>query len=273
MIPEPTTFAELDALVERRKARAAALEAEAAQTGEKPEPVATRIEHETIDCEGCGQPFDSIVLYVDSLPGLRPLRKLYCDPCVFRYRDAQQAERDARPDRWLTLCDAEFRTVDEGGVTVLARLQRDCPKLASVTGWEFGPKGLLVRGDTGKCKTRAVWRLLRAQFDAHRRIFATTAGRLAREFADAAGNHRQGEWFTPMVEADIFFLDDLGKKPWTPNVWAEFFELIDERAKRHRPFIITTNEDSKSLKLKCSDPVTWEPLLRRLTENTAAIVL
>lgn len=277
MTAEPTTFAELDALVERRKARAAALEAEAElRAAEKAiDPVAPRVERETRICGKCDQPFDSIVFFVAGLPAIR---KLYCDPCVFAHEEAE-ARREGRkvPDRWAILCEPEFRTVDEGGSTVLARLQRDCPKLAEVTGWKFGElehrMGMLIRGDTGKCKTRAVWRMLRAQFDEHRRIFATTAGRFAREFADAAGNHRQTEWFRPMAEADIFFLDDLGKKPWTPNVWAEFFELIDDRAKNHRPFIITTNEDRDSLKTKCADPVTWAPLIRRLTENTRSVVL
>lgn len=270
----PAWVEELDALVERRKAREAERAAEEAARAKEPPPApAVPVqERQTITCGMCEQPFDSVVFFVAGLPAIR---KLYCDPCVFAHEAAQRAPdgRSALFERWAALCAPEFRTKDEGGSTVFARLERDCAKLGCITGWKFGEKGLLIRGETGRCKTRAVWRLLRAQFDGGRRIAATTAGRFARDFADAAGNNRQVEWFNPLVEADIFFLDDLGKKPWTPNVWAEFFELIDERAKHHRPFILTTNDDRETLERKCADPVTWAPLLRRLTENTASIVL
>jgi hypothetical protein len=269
--------AEFLALAERRKIRAAEMkreqEAESAKQIERVNPVPT-VTHELMTCVKCGNKFEGAVFTAANLP---PVRKRFCDPCIAQFDQERAATlsacslRPGSPDGWAAICEPEFRTVDEGGATVLARLQRECPKLAQVTGWKYGPKGLLLRGSTGRCKTRAVWRLLRGQFDAGKSIVALSSGRFAREYADAAGNHTQSAWFDRLAGADIFFLDDLGKKPWTENAWGEFFELVDERAKNHRPFIITTNEDSKTMQAKCKDPVTWGPLNRRLTESCTPI--
>lgn len=271
-----TPIQQLDALVARRLERQAEIlaerEAKAASVLQPAADFTPTTTYELVACAKCGNMFQGIVM---STPGMPAIRKLVCEPCVKQHIEEEErlTKKATRSEGWEALCEQEFRTIEEGGNTDPARLAQDCPKIDLFIGWKFGPQGLLVRGSTGKCKTRAAWRLLRKQFADGRRIVATTSGRFAREFADAAGNHRQMEWFEPMVKADIFFLDDLGKKPWTANVWGEFFELIDERAKHGRPFIITTNEDRESLRKKCADPVTWEPLIRRLTENTKSLAL
>lgn len=225
-------------------------------------------------CRTCGEPFTP---FETQLLG-STIRQQHCNACA----EARQAEVDRmsakpkagleRADEWAALCPKEYRLDCEGGETVFARISRECPAVERIAAHrDF--RGLLVRGDTGKGKTRAVWRLLRRVFDERRSIVAMTGGEFSRGFQDAAGNHRRAEWFERIATTDVFFLDDLGRSPWTENVWGEFFEVIEARAKNGRPSLITTNEDSKSLGSKCKDPVTWQPLLRRLREHFTNIVL
>lgn len=219
-------------------------------------------------CRTCGATFAP---FRSSLFG-QEIVQLHCNECAEKRQadcDRMSAQPPEAPDRvaeWDALCPHEYRLDSEGGATIYARLSRECPAVERIAA-HSGRKGLLVRGDTGKGKTRALWRLLRRHFDQHNTVAAVTGGEFSREFQDAAGNHRRKEWFDRMAGADAFFLDDLGRCPWTENVWGEFFELIEDRAKNDRPTYITTNEDGASLGRKCKDPVTWGPLYRRLREH------
>lgn len=275
---EPTSADRLTAEVERRIAamrerQQAASPPPVASEGEDSSPPPAKRRFRAA-CATCGEDFDAVE-YI--LFGKVALRKSHCDPCVERHNEEERAisltGKPDREDEWRALCPAEFRTTAEGGATVLPRLLRECPKLAEVTGWTYGPKGMLIRGDTGRCKTRAVWRLLRELFAQGWSIVALTSGEFARQFADAAGNFTRSAWFSRMAGADVLFLDDLGKGRWTEGVWGEFFELVDDRTKHSRPVILTTNDTCATMAGKCTDPVTWGPLDRRLRDYCELLVL
>src|ERR1035437_5739625 len=74
------------------------------------------------------------------------------------------AARDTRLSEWIALCPREFRTSDEGGNTSLARMDTEAPTWRQVLDWRYGNRGLLIRGDSGHCKTRAIWRVIRRLF-------------------------------------------------------------------------------------------------------------
>jgi DNA replication protein DnaC len=219
-------------------------------------------------CAKCGNPFEQPTFEALGMV----LKPIYCQPCVRRHDEEAPGEVahpvSVRESVWQSLCDPEFRTIEEGGETDAARLQKDFSQLAEVTGCPSTGPGLIIQGPTATCKTRSAWRLLRRIHDEGGRIRAMTSGDFGREFADAAGKHHRKEWFDSIANATAFFLDDLGKSKWTPAVWAEFFEVIDARGRKRKVTIITTNDGNQTLETKAADPVLWDPLLRRLREFT-----
>jgi DNA replication protein DnaC len=155
----------------------------------------------------------------------------------------------------------------------MERLRRDCVALDDICETDVSRKGILLRGSTGRCKTRAMWRLLRGLFEQGKKIAAMTSGDFGRDFADACGTHTRKPWFERLSSIDVLFIDDLGKSVWTPGVWGEFFELVESRVKRRLPLLLTTNEIGDTLGKKCADQVTWIPLNRRLKEHFQNITL
>lgn len=273
---EPLTQEQEDAIIAEMRAgkEAAVKAAEASIPAEVVKtPTAASERRFRAHCAACGEPFDALEMKC----GFFTLSTQACPPCVEkRIQDTESRGKTIieNSSLWAIFCpEPAFRTQAEGGSTVVARLQRDCLKYDAIMAHQFGPQGLLLRGDTGKCKTRAMWRLMRKLFDEGKSIAAVTSGKFQREYQSSAGKHEANEWFDRLARADCFFLDDLGRVPWTPNTWGQFFELIDDRCKNERPFFITTNETGDSLAQMCADPVTWSPLYRRLKENCASLVL
>lgn len=255
----------------RRKERAAAarLALSSLADAEKTPTAASQRRIQAI-CRTCDESFEG---WEATVLGKR-IWSQHCQICTEKHDATPVAPDPDREEAWKVACpEAEFRTIAEGGATDVRRLHRDCSRLEQITSWQYGAKGLLIRGDTGKCKTRAVWRVLRAMFDQGKTFAVLSSGRFAREAMDAQGKFTLSEWFDRLAKVHVFVLDDLGKSKWSEWVWGQFFELIDERHKNHRPYIVTTNETSTTMKAKCVDPATWEPLNRRLTEDCTRIVL
>jgi DNA replication protein DnaC len=138
-----------------------------------------------------------------------------------------------------------------GGITELAQLG----------------KGVLLRGDSGKGKTRIMWRIMRLHFDAGKSIKSYTAGAFERACRDAAGEFELTDWFESLASADCVFIDDLGKSPWSPATTSTFFDLLESRSSSGRPMYVTTNLSGDSLlrQLKLEKDI-GEPMLRRLRE-------
>jgi DNA replication protein DnaC len=227
--------------------------AETTQPAPDPAPVQST-------CLRCGKSFAThqVVLFDRvRVPNLCPV----CD-------DA----RDTRLAEWIALCPREFRSRDEGGFTHLPRMDADAPNWRKVLGWRYGSRGLLVRGESGHCKTRAMWRLLRQLFLERRSIVAMTAARFDRECRDAGGNFSLSSWFDRLATVDALFVDDLGKGAWTQATEAQFFDLIDARTREGMPILVTSNDNGQTLANRLSDGRA-EPLIRRLRDYCECLVL
>src|SRR5262245_57262499 len=86
--------------------------------------------------------------------------------------------RDSRATEWCLLCPFEYRldgNKEGGGHTRLERMDHENPNWRKVLDWQYGSKGLLIRGETGRLKTRAMWRLIRQLFDQRQKIIALTS--------------------------------------------------------------------------------------------------
>ena len=223
---------------------------------------------EPAECSACGKPY---VRTVHLLSGRRVFVGRRCPACDARWQEERLAEERASKAQeheaeWAELCPWEHRLLTETrGHTDLTLLEAAQPDWRKVLDWEYGPLGLLLRGETGTCKTRSVWRLARKLFDQDIRVTALTAGQFDRQCRKAAGQFELPGWFDELVRARVLFFDDLGKGAWTPHTEANFFDLVDQRTCEGRPLLVTTNDSGRSLAERFS-PDRAEPLIRRLRE-------
>lgn len=234
-------------------------------------------------CPACLKEFQAAVMRSPFNPGKVLFQARYCDPCIISKRaheqqrewDEQQAEHQrARREAWEALCPFEFRCTTEGGRTQTQRLLGEFPILQQVIDHDLTVHGLIVRGKSGSGKTRATWRLLRRSFDAGKRIRALASGEFDREARDAGGKFTLTEFVDRLIEADVLFIDDLGKAPWTPATVGIWFDVLDGRYRHGRPIVVTTNLDGAALvKQLRIGPDIGEPMLRRMRETTRQIVV
>lgn len=243
------------------------------------------IEHITAICEDCRQTFEAAIARSPFDPNRIIARQRRCEPCVtaFEVRIADEA-RKARQEAaraqseavWERVCPKLYRTTDEGGLTDPMQLAKDVSKLYDIIGHPLGHRGLILRGDTGAGKTRAMYRLLRRYHDTFPRpsMVAMSAGEFDRSARDAAGRFQLTEWFSSLSESDVLFIDDIGKGKWTASTAGQFWEVVDARSKQGRPIFLTTNCSGETLvsSLGLNKDIA-EPLLRRLRESCKALVL
>jgi hypothetical protein len=225
------------------------------------QPVAQEGDTITATCGECGMSFLTKTMQLFD----RVITPSLCNQCADK--------RDTRMAGWCELCPLEFRTPDEvGGRTRLDILDQAAPQWRKVLVWNYHGRGLLIRGETGRCKTRAMWRLLRRLFDEHRKIRWMTAAEFDRQCRDAGGSFTLTRWFKDLKEVDIFFLDDLGKGSWTHGTEGQFFDLVDTRTREGRPILITCNDNGASLADRLSAD-RGVPLVRRLRDYCECVVL
>lgn len=243
------------------------------------------VEHEKAICEDCGvefqaaicrSPFDSRRIFV---------RQRRCEACVtaseVRIADEDQKRRQDAILReseaiWEIVCPKNYRSVEEGGITDCKKLENDVEPFQAIVSHPLCHRGLILRGGTGTGKTRSMYRLLRKYHDGKPRpkIVALSAGEFDRQCRDASGHFRLTEWFSNLAQADVLFIDDIGKGKWTAATAGQFWEITDDRTKNCRPIFITTNCSGETLvqSIGLSKDIA-EPLLRRLRENCKVIVL
>lgn len=235
-------------------------------------------------CPTCGTSFLAAILRSPFEPSRIIYRARYCEPCATAQRaeaarqesEAAAAERNrAKTDRWNALCPSEFRTLEEGGRTDVARLLREFPAVQTVIDHDFTTgEGLIVKGRTGSGKSRAAWRLLRRAFDRGKTLVALTSGEFDREARDAGGNFTLTAWVDRLAKADILFVDDLGKAPWTPATVGIWFDVLDGRYRDGRPIVVTTNLDGAALVTQLRiGPDLGEPMLRRMRETCRQVTV
>lgn len=211
-------------------------------------------------CQTCGQSFSYEPVMMD---GKEMFSLKRCDPCVEKAKAEQQAKDEAIElnhllVEWDFLVPPLYRATDP---TMLPQ-----EPLSKVMAWKFGPKGLVIHGNTGTGKTRAAALLLKR---IHLQDRKTIAAFFGNSFAHECGRrflHGGGEeWIAELSRFDVLFLDDFGKNKFTERVEAEQFGLIERRISHLRPVILTTNFIGKTLAGKMSEDRA-EPLIRRLRE-------
>ena len=137
--------------------------------------------------------------------------------------------------------------------------------LAKVMAWS-GPKGLLLHGETGTGKTRAVWLRLRLANERGARFLALDSAGfqegLYAKFSEGMGDMKC--WLGYLSKLPLLFIDDLDKAVFKEWVASELFAVLDRRARAKLPTIITTNATGPTLAKLLGR---WGiPFVRRLRE-------
>lgn len=198
-------------------------------------------------CSGCG----STVAPKQKLA----LQKWLCEKCFTK----------AQTEKFNAQCPSLFHHTDANRLPAA--------QLKQVLTWQYGPKGLLLAGETGRCKTRCAWLLIKrlivedglsvVTFDSVG--FGRELERRYREEDDVTG------WLDRLgTGVEVVFFDDLGKLKITERVETELFGVIDQRSSHELPIIATTNDHGDTLSARMSDN-RGAPLIRRLREFCTAI--
>ena len=219
-------------------------------------------------CPECGAPSKALVL--DSV-----VYPQHCDDCMARFNAGEQERREhaerqhaklinqARAENWHAACPPLYQNSDESRFPPAAWRQ--------VKAWEPGPRGLLLAGPTGRCKTRMVWALLKRLMLAGCSVTAYDSVRFGHDCIDAFRNSDGTRWFDGLCVCSVLFLDDLGKVPATERVEAELFGVIETRIAHERPILATTNAAGAELTARLSAD-RGAPMIRRLREFCDVIV-
>ncbi len=200
-------------------------------------------EHQARQCAECHTEF--------SAPGTMLFDRFvafqaFCPACLPQVRETQERERldlvrRQREGRWLEVCPEEFIAVDR-------RLLPDVAMFDRVQLWTYGPRGLVVAGETGMGKSRACWSLLHREFAAGHSVCALSAYDLSRWPSLVLNEPTQADRKAKrMAVADILYLDDPFKSRLSPTVEEMLFATLDERTSRRRPCLFSFNDSYATL--------------------------
>jgi hypothetical protein len=149
--------------------------------------------------------------------------------------------------------------------------------------------GIGIRGDSGLCKTRAAFLLLKTAHYAGHKTIATRADTIARIAANqwddrpdptqvscirgtpTIGQTNQKK-LADLASCEWLLIDDIGKQVNTPRSEAELWSILEQRTSNNLPTIWTLNMSAEQLgRYHSKDRST--PILRRLVEFSDVIIL
>jgi len=222
---------------------------------------------EMLMCKTCSQPFQ--------LPFQVRLVHLVtrCPACCDKETAAEMKRMLARVGRttaeaktaaWKQLCPGEYQNTDKYRLPYPS-------KLDLVLRWQFGPRGLLLHGPTGKGKSRCAWLLLKREHEAGRKIVALDSMlgfQYAAKFSESPAAVEA--WISKLATVDLLFLDDVFKVKLTDSVEAALFAVVSQRTERQKPIIAAMNDTGRTL-IERMSPDRGEPFVRRLREYCETI--
>lgn len=221
-----------------------------------------------LECRVCGKQYTGSDLTVGGIT--IPAPTLCSTECSQEYD--RKAAADKRGISWRAImskqCPALLNT-DRGHTAMPPRPIQD-----QILSWEIGPKGMLLIGPTGTCKTRMLFLLLRRLWVGDGvRVKWFLPGQLGKAM-QASHNRGEYEEFTEqMSNMEVLAIDDLGKEKITDSWGKLIFDIINARMLRERPTLITTNYTGDSWVNRFDDKELAAPLVRRIRESSACITL
>lgn len=237
----------------------------------------------TRQCQQCQRAYDGPPLPEDrfDIMAQRLNKEHLCPDCrsaTFAADRAEFLEKEAEYAKTAAESRAARWKAFLAGNSAGAMIDNDETRLRGITkfheahAWRYGPKGLILIGPTGACKTRIAFSLLRREYMAGRSVGYLNASTLATRLAAASHRHYggDGELLENWETVDLLLIDDLGKGGIGDRHEASMFGLVDARAMAGRPIFTTQNAGSKAL-TEAMAPDRAEPFIRRLREFNTVI--
>lgn len=230
-------------------------------------------------CANCGCRYQGKPLPEDRLMERcqRLERAHLCPPCrreSFGQADAEFSakRRELVSDQRAKRLHAWTKFVSENRVEEIAESDesrlRQRPEFARIEDWRYGPRGLILGGETGQSKTRLAMWLLRREFLAGKSIgylkCATFHARLQASSRRHFGG--DGELLEAWERADVLVIDDIGKGAINDQHEGKLFGIVDARTEAGKPVIATLNASGKALEAAMSEDRAG-PFMRRLRFN------
>ncbi len=225
-------------------------------------------------CRECGAPGE-----FEPIPGFERQneRPKLCTPCdekqIVELERKRLQERKLKLEAdWLKLCPPSYRLTNPKHPDINQAV------LSYLLKWRHtgSGTGIALIGNTGLCKTRMMFLLIRKLHFAGVRVAAINTVDLSRcwsrSFGDDMEADRARETVRRCRNAEVLFLDDVGKGKFTERTEAEFYSLIEYRTSHLKPIHWTANADGKQLETMISAD-RGSPIVRRLRESSEIPVL
>lgn len=218
---------------------------------------------QTRKCRECGNDFE--------LPPYRFAAELVhvCPDCSERQAEIDQRETLQRAgcyreQSWKKFCPVLFQDTNPSSLPSPHKLQ-------IAQQWQYGRRGLILHGASGRGKSRIAWEILKREFMAGRSVAVMDCSfgyAYAAKFATSAAE--AANWVDHRMTVDLLLFDDVLKVKLTDSVEQALFAIVNSRTEHGLPIIVTTNDTGDSLASRMSDD-RGPALLRRLREFSTSI--
>lgn len=220
----------------------------------------TETETKLINCTSCGSEFEATGFRF----GSRTVTPDTCKPCLERAAAGRRRaeEQDRHEARWKGICPPLYRDTDLN--------QMPMALVTAVEKWQYGPTGLGIIGDAGKCKTRAGFLILRKAFDDNVTVNCVSGARFSKLtseqfFDDDDTRETARRSLQRLKEVGLVLFDDLGKGRLTDRVESELFDFLETRTSNCLPTIWTSNSTPDVISTMFSQDRA-DAIMRRLIE-------
>ncbi len=188
----------------------------------------------------------------------------FCPACCEKFSAEATAReeknlREARQATWKKICPPDFQATE---ITQLPRPE----KAQEILSWNYGRKGLLLHGKTGRGKSRCAWLLCERVFFGGKSV--QVLGALAGfEYAGIfeSGARAANEWIERRCKCGLLFFDDVFKVKLTDSFEAAVFAIVDYRLAHGLPILATLNDTGETLAARMTSD-RGDAFVRRLKE-------
>lgn len=195
----------------------------------------------------------------------KPTATVDIDEAGRRY--LEEAKRKDALARWKYHCPPELQETDfdHPNLKPYRKLHDE------ILAWQWGKKGVLASGPTGRGKTRSMWQLMRKLAEEGRdiRYFTATDFFADMQAQTAFGRDNCAAWCRAFAGVPIVFIDDLGQEAVMASkedyVRALFFQFLDIRLGNGLPLFVTTNLTAAQMAERTTE-VRANPMVRRLLD-------
>lgn len=133
---------------------------------------------------------------------------------------------------------------------------------------KVGNGNLLIHGTSRAGKTRTAWYICQRLHADGYDVQGYTVRQLEEKLYEAAGKNGHHAAFRSLANAQVLFIDDLGKEHMSKSgrLAPDLFALLDERTSWRKPTIFTTNHLGDGLRERFGDAEMGTAFVARLRE-------